>query len=472
MKQFLCLFISGCLLFALVSCSTGNDEYVADLYDIFRVTVDQDDFNDSFAEGYVLDKSSYKYYSDDFDNNGYIDFLLTAEAIKDDGSSDSYRLFMTAFGDDNQVHTGFHKIINSENECFQLLRDENGMCFLEFYRDDGEDNISSVYPCKECVATLSDSFACDEGQYYYSDFLDLLDNEGPYTDDLCSDEETFNTLYYEYSDMECVAYYMNGELNGFIDYDNSYDSEYNEVNEDNNEESNYDEEIYDSGDETVENDAKSDKTTIKQTKERKTDNEIIIDDNERYPTKKELEQLGMMANNWQDFDSSVGIATEDIYRAVLVPGGFYGAYYDYGLFEDYSFVDEGEPDPRAELESQMGYGYSYYIYPGDGVDRFLREVMNVEPDHDYADYMSDGRVYSYYENGNYYVWREMYGDEDESKYVSHTNLPDGKVAVKVNVYDIGDDRIRETKVITASIKIIDGRRVWSIYSVERTYSNW
>jgi hypothetical protein len=453
LKTIISILLVSALVFALASCSSrGGGDYI-------ESTAEESDFL-SFIPGkyreltgYRFDADSFKYKAIDLDSDGvdeYIAFqkiveitdnnenLITAYACPE-GDGDFEKIFIFYLYED----TSFRVTYDGSEYALCTAASEPNYDICSDYRYYGEDEIE-LYRS----ATHNENFENPYTLSYECDFFsgdDYLNYEYE-----AMTEDEFNDYYNFCRSADSDLYYENGEPFGFDDFDpafiqdgaeEGYEQDYAETVPDNNEEG---------------------KVTITVT----SGNNPEPSGGTAFPTptKAELEELGQMANNWGDFDCSISVATNNTYANALGPGGLYDEYTGTGIYEVPEVIIDGEPDPRNEMYSDYS-GYCYYIYPGQSVDRFLREIMNVEPNHNcYSEF--EGTVYLYYENGNYYLRWDVWGDEDYTKYMSHTTLPDGKVAVKVGLYEFEYFQ-GELLTVTAGIKVIDGQRVWSIYKITK-----
>ena len=489
MKRILCFLFSVSLLLALASCGfeQGSDEETDQAIEhLFHTEVDDPETVGRYAKGYSVDTASYKYLKTDLDGNGYQDYLLCASATKADEPEGEYKLFLPFLAGDRQLSTAFSKVIDCRSEDFKLLTDGEFHYYLAFFREVEETFVASFFAMDDRATKLSDSFAraedgAGELAYYYSDTIDLLNDDGsvPFGDNLRTDEESFQGLYDVYVAYSYEAACENGILDGFVDYydgETASDAPSNDV---------FYEETENAGAETspaVTTKAKStapqtpSKPVVKEPAPATSASEFLT------PTKDELKTLASIFGDNGQYDCNSPDAVERAYGMTM--DYLFGCYGYYAGLMNLPAPQHRipAPDPLGLLKTswfcgdETGYDYNEYsVFPGDGVDWVLRNVMNVEPDHDYIGEVEydDGEtsVWFYYLDGNYYVKDYDGGFESELYYQRHTVLPDGKVVVDVVEVSYWDDTSAvgslptDTRV-TAGLKEIDGKRVWSIYKIE------
>jgi len=131
-----------------------------------------------------------------------------------------------------------------------------------------------------------------------------------------------------------------------------------------------------------------------------------------------------------------------------------------------AYIDENNRDPL----NYFAPGWPvYYEYDGERLDAVLRTVFNVEPQHDYIAESGDEYKSIYYHNGHYYRnGSEGYGESADGKLLVESAEKDENgiysIVMREAVDNIDGDR-RKLK-IKAEIKSVNGKRVWSIYSVD------
>lgn len=124
-------------------------------------------------------------------------------------------------------------------------------------------------------------------------------------------------------------------------------------------------------------------------------------------------------------------------------------------------------DPKKLFET----GICYCEVEASYVDKILKNVFNVKPDHSVVMKNSKGNVWLYYYDGNYYY---VYGDGGDGAgplvtIDSVKQCADGKYVIEAKHKYGNDDEgysFRRKLKIVADIKIVDGDSLWSIYKIE------
>ncbi len=137
-------------------------------------------------------------------------------------------------------------------------------------------------------------------------------------------------------------------------------------------------------------------------------------------------------------------------------------YYGYFSFDNSADVEYGSrtnvPDPLNRF-TYSGNRYEYMKVPADKADWVLKNILNLEPDRT----INNDDIY--YKDGYYYRYCPAVGDGcSDYKYVSSEKLSDGRYKVILQpYYDKNYDF--EKRELIVGLKNIDGKRVWSYYSV-------
>lgn len=152
--------------------------------------------------------------------------------------------------------------------------------------------------------------------------------------------------------------------------------------------------------------------------------------------------------DWRDYDELWYIVNED----------------DKNEEDDYhSYIR----DPKKLFKN----GEYYCVVESSYVDKILKNVFNVKPDHSVVMKNSKGNVWLYYYDGNYYY---VYGDGGDGAgplvtIDSVKQRADGKYIIEAKHKYGNDDEgysFRRKLKIVADIKIVDGDSLWSIYKIE------
>lgn len=124
-------------------------------------------------------------------------------------------------------------------------------------------------------------------------------------------------------------------------------------------------------------------------------------------------------------------------------------------------------DPKKLFET----GICYRKVEASYVDKILKNVFNVKPDHSVIMKNSKGNVWLYYYDGNYYY---VYGDGGDGAgplvtLDSVKQRADGKYVIEAKHKYGNDDEgysLKRKLKIVADIKVVDGDSLWSIYKIE------
>ena len=125
-------------------------------------------------------------------------------------------------------------------------------------------------------------------------------------------------------------------------------------------------------------------------------------------------------------------------------------------------------DPKKLFKN----GEYYCVVESSYVDKILKNVFNVKPDHSVVMKNSKGNVWLYYYDGNYYYEYDSRGGDWGTPYVTVDSVKqraDGKYIIEAkHTYDDGleGEALVEKLKIVADIKIVDGDSLWSIYKIE------
>lgn len=124
-------------------------------------------------------------------------------------------------------------------------------------------------------------------------------------------------------------------------------------------------------------------------------------------------------------------------------------------------------DPKKLFKN----GEYYCVVESSYVDKILKNVFNVKPDHSVVMKNSKGNVWLYYYDGNYYY---VYGDGGDGAgplvtLDSVKQRADGKYVIEAKHKYGNDDEgysLKRKLKIVADIKVVDGDSLWSIYKIE------
>lgn len=189
-------------------------------------------------------------------------------------------------------------------------------------------------------------------------------------------------------------------------------------------------------------------------------------------------------NKFYDYDCTSGKALNYVLNIIFaVP---YESFVD-DMAQIYDWRDYDElwyivnEDDRNEEDDYHSYirdpkklfknGEYYCVVESSYVDKILKNVFNVKPDHSVVMKNSKGNVWLYYYDGNYYY---VYGDGGDGAgplvtLDSVKQRADGKYIIEAKHKYGNDDEgysFRRKLKIVADIKIVDGDSLWSIYKIE------
>lgn len=143
-------------------------------------------------------------------------------------------------------------------------------------------------------------------------------------------------------------------------------------------------------------------------------------------------------------------------------------------------VNENEKDENDIYDESSYYrdpkklfkiGEYYCEVEASYVDKILKNVFNVKPDHSVVMKNSKGNVWLYYYDGNYYY---VYGDGGDGAgplvtLDSVKQRADGKYVIEAKHKYGNDDEgysLKRKLKIVADIKVVDSDSLWSIYKIE------
>lgn len=189
-------------------------------------------------------------------------------------------------------------------------------------------------------------------------------------------------------------------------------------------------------------------------------------------------------NKFYDYDCTSGKALN--YALNIIFAVTYESFVD-DMAQIYDWRDYDEPwyivneDDKNEEDDYHSYirdpkklfknGEYYCVVESSYVDKILKNVFNVKPDHSVIMKNSKGNVWLYYYDGNYYY---VYGDGGDGAgplvtIDSVKQRADGKYIIEAKHKYGNDDEgysFRKKLKIVADIKIVDGDSLWSIYKIE------
>ena len=189
-------------------------------------------------------------------------------------------------------------------------------------------------------------------------------------------------------------------------------------------------------------------------------------------------------NKFYDYDCTSGKALN--YALNIIFAVPYESFVD-DMAQIYDWRDYDEPwyivneDDKNEEDDYHSYirdpkklfknGEYYCVVESSYVDKILKNVFNVKPDHSVIMKNSKGNVWLYYYDGNYYY---VYGDGGNGAgplvtLDSVKQRADGKYIIEAKHKYGNDDEgysFRRKLKIVADIKIVDGDSLWSIYKIE------
>ena len=146
--------------------------------------------------------------------------------------------------------------------------------------------------------------------------------------------------------------------------------------------------------------------------------------------------------------------------------------------KSYEFDYDSSRDPLGIIAGKIEYysnGYSERKYQGytkidaEKFDWAIRNIYNKKPNHNNSVIQSAyGWEEVYYYNGYYYFPLVITGDVfPPIKVVSSKNSSSGVYSLKIRAYIAGENTpISSTYTVSARLKKVDGKRIWSIYSLK------
>lgn len=178
-------------------------------------------------------------------------------------------------------------------------------------------------------------------------------------------------------------------------------------------------------------------------------------------------------------DNALGDAMYIIWNGRMGSGGGLEWDKDYEIFYAGS-NSEGEvhrdfdSDPLYKFDDAPGY----IKFNADQLDSVLENVFCVEPDRTKTSEDLGVTSYEegygfYYHDGYYYFWYDEGGGGDYSpEIVDYTEQPDGSYIIKLsnysedyiadmNIDETGEDYIYTIYEVSAGLKEVDGKRIWS-----------
>lgn len=193
-------------------------------------------------------------------------------------------------------------------------------------------------------------------------------------------------------------------------------------------------------------------------------------------------------NKFYDYDCTSGKALN--YALNIIFAVPYESFVD-DMAQIYDWRDYYVPDPIVNDNEKNNYeneeddyhsyirdpkklfknGEYYCVVESSYVDKILKNVFNVKPDHSVVMKNSKGNIWLYYYDGNYYY---VYGDGGDGAgplvtIDSVKQRADGKYIIEAKHKYGNDDEgysFRRKLKIVADIKIVDGDSLWSIYKIE------
>lgn len=189
-------------------------------------------------------------------------------------------------------------------------------------------------------------------------------------------------------------------------------------------------------------------------------------------------------NKFYDYDCTSGKALN--YALNIIFAVPYESFVD-DMAQIYDWRNYDEPwyivneDDKNEEDDYHSYirdpkklfkiGEYYCEVEASYVDKILKNVFNVKPDHSVVMKNSKGNVWLYYYDGNYYY---VYGDGGDGAgplvtLDSVKQRADGKYVIEAKHKYGNDDEgysLKRKLKIVADIKVVDGDSLWSIYKIE------
>lgn len=152
---------------------------------------------------------------------------------------------------------------------------------------------------------------------------------------------------------------------------------------------------------------------------------------------------------YSNYNSSAGNATSMMYL------NFLNAYITRKHYEDVFSSSTAEYFSGSDPLGKTTNGY--IRYPAGNIDLIIREVFNTSPDRSRSSKQ-------FYYHGDYFYWLSLGGNWEVDDYnLSYTQRSDGK-------YDVVMQGSSRTITATVALKNINGRRVWSVYSINNKFN--
>lgn len=149
-------------------------------------------------------------------------------------------------------------------------------------------------------------------------------------------------------------------------------------------------------------------------------------------------------------------------------GSGWSTLYEYYFGEIRSIEYSNKADPKGRFKVNPGEERDnntgcYFKYNADKVDWIMKNIFNITPNRNCK--FSDSR--NYYYDGYYYIAENSgYGGGDYSYRVkNHKQLSDGKYEIYLEIMYAGDKEVDDAGKMVAALKNVDGKRVWSFYSM-------
>lgn len=178
------------------------------------------------------------------------------------------------------------------------------------------------------------------------------------------------------------------------------------------------------------------------------------------PTSADYELLkSMVFTTAADFNRNYQDATEVAYISVI---GLFGNYH--AFFDDSEFIMD-TADPLNQFYDTNFNSYQYDRFKAENVDWILKNVYGITPDHHLSidfDWTDTPQKYMYYYDGYYYVISFATGMEEYAGNIEATPEGNGIYNIKIDVCDM--DGTIGYKQVRAGVRMVDGRRIWEIYT--------
>lgn len=149
-------------------------------------------------------------------------------------------------------------------------------------------------------------------------------------------------------------------------------------------------------------------------------------------------------------------------------GSGWSPIYEYYFGEIKSIEYSAKADPKGRFKVAQGEENDnntgcYFKYSAEKVDWIIKNVFNITPNRKCK--FTDTR--NYYYDGYYYIAENGgYGGGLYSYRIkSHRQLSDGKYELDLEIKYYDNNKVADAGKIIAALKNIDGKRVWSFYSM-------